>query len=115
EMLGNNLTGWVPSSGIGLLAVSALVAIMTSEFTSNVSSANMVVPVIILLSGANGFPAAIAATMAASLGFMLPISTPTNAIVYSSGYIPLGRMIRYGVLLDIIGWIVIVCGVMILL
>lgn len=114
EMLGHNLTGWVPAAGIGLLAVSALVAIVTSEFTSNVSSANMVVPVIILLAGANGLPAAIAATMAASLGFMLPISTPTNAIVYSSGYIPLGRMIRYGVLLDVIGWIVIVCGVMLM-
>lgn len=39
---------------------------------------------------------------------MLPVSTPTNAIVYGSGYIPLMKMMRYGVLLDIVGAIVII-------
>ena len=51
---------------------------------------------------------ALGATMGASLGFMLPVSTPCNAIVYGSGYVPLGRMIRYGFLLDIVGVVVIV-------
>jgi solute carrier family 13 (sodium-dependent dicarboxylate transporter), member 2/3/5 len=46
--------------------------------------------------------------MAASLGFMLPVSTPCNAIVYGSGYIPLGQMIRYGAILDVVGIVVIV-------
>ena len=46
--------------------------------------------------------------MAASLGFMLPVSTPCNAIVYGSGYIPLGRMIRWGMLLDLAGIVVII-------
>jgi sodium-dependent dicarboxylate transporter 2/3/5 len=46
--------------------------------------------------------------MAASLGFMLPVSTPCNAIVYGSGLIPLTRMIRYGVLLDLAGIVTIV-------
>ena len=45
---------------------------------------------------------------AASLGVMLPVSTPCNAIVYGSGYIPLMKMVRYGILLDIIGAIVII-------
>ena len=58
---------------------------------------------------------AIAATMATSLGFMLPISTPTNAIVYSSGYIPLPRMIKYGALLDVIGILVIFLGALLLI
>ena len=48
------------------------------------------------------------ATLASSLGFMLPVSTPCNAIVYGSGYIPLGRMIRWGVALDLAGMAVIV-------
>jgi di/tricarboxylate transporter len=56
-----------------------------------------------------------AATMAATLGFMLPISTPTNAIVFSSGYIPLGRMARYGLLLDVIGFVVILFGTQVLI
>jgi sodium-dependent dicarboxylate transporter 2/3/5 len=51
---------------------------------------------------------ALGATMASSLGFMLPVSTPCNAIVYGSGYIPLMKMVRYGILLDIAGAIVII-------
>ena len=46
------------------------------------------------------------------MGFMMPISTPPNAIVYSSGYVPIGQMIRHGFLLDIIGFVVIVAGVL---
>jgi sodium-dependent dicarboxylate transporter 2/3/5 len=42
------------------------------------------------------------------MGFMMPISTPPNAIVYSSGYIPIGAMMRVGVVLDIVGYFVIV-------
>ena len=41
-------------------------------------------------------------------GFMLPVSTPCNAIVYGSGYVPLGRMIRWGLALDIAGVVVII-------
>ncbi|MFL5459253.1 MAG: anion permease, partial [Gemmatimonadales bacterium] len=51
---------------------------------------------------------ALGATLAASLGFMLPVSTPCNAIVYGSGLIPLGRMIRYGLVLDLAGIVVII-------
>ena len=72
----------------------------------------------VLCIGAGGLGSAVipalAATMAGSLGFMLPVSTPCNAIVYGSGYIPISRMIRYGFLLDIIGLIAIVAVVQLL-
>lgn len=110
ESIGTYLSSFIPSSGSGLIASVSIVAILVSELTSNVSSANMVVPVVIAIAGANGFQAAIAASMASSLGFMLPISTPTNAIVYSSGYISITNMVKYGVLLDILGFLVIVIG-----
>jgi sodium-dependent dicarboxylate transporter 2/3/5 len=97
------------------VAVASGIATLVSELTSNVSSANMVVPLVIALAGHGGLQAALAATLSSSLGFMLPISTPTNAIVYSSGYIPLGRMVRYGLLLDVLGFIVIMLGALILI
>lgn len=106
EAIGSWLTSVIPTSSYGLLLTVAIVATTTSELTSNVSSANMVVPVVIALSAS--LQPAVAACMASSLGFMLPISTPTNAIVYSSGYIPLSRMIKYGALLDLIGILTIV-------
>ncbi len=112
EAVGRGLTGMLPLHGsFGLLIASVLVAVLLSETTSNTASANMVVPVVISIARAAGvdpLEPALGATMAASLGFMLPVSTPCNAIVYGSGYIPLGRMIRYGAILDLVGIVVIV-------
>ena len=48
------------------------------------------------------------ATFGASLGFMLPVSTPPNALVYGSGYVPIVKMVRYGLLLDIMGVLAVV-------
>jgi solute carrier family 13 (sodium-dependent dicarboxylate transporter), member 2/3/5 len=112
EAMGRGLTGLVPLRGeLGLLVASVVVAVLVSETTSNTASANMVVPVVISVARAAGMDPlapAIGATMAASLGFMLPVSTPCNAIVYGSGRIPLLRMVRYGLILDLIGMVVII-------
>ena len=112
ESVGKGLTSLLPVSGeFGLLVAAVVVAVMLSETSSNTASANMVVPVVIAIAQAQGVDPlipAIGATMAASLGFMLPVSTPCNAIVYGSGYIPLMKMVKYGILLDIFGAIVII-------
>jgi len=97
---------------------SIFIAILVSETSSNTASANMVVPVVISLAqaaGVNPIPPAIGATLGASWGFMLPVSTPPNAIVYGSGMVPITKMIRAGVLFDIFGGFVIWLGLMILL
>jgi sodium-dependent dicarboxylate transporter 2/3/5 len=113
EALGRSLTGWLPTgpgASVALVAAATLVAVITSEFTSNTASANMVVPVAMALAGAGGgdpLTAALAATFAASLGFMMPVSTPCNAIVYGTGRIRLRDMIRSGAILDVSGAVVI--------
>ena len=110
---GRGITGWIPEgpwAGTVLVAIAAVVAIVTSEFTSNVASATMVVPIVIALAqatGANPAAAAVSATLAASLGFMMPVSSPCNAIVYGSGRIPLRAMMAAGSILDAIGAVVI--------
>ena len=118
EAIGRGLTGLLPWSGsFALLVASVIIAVVLSEATSNTAAANMIVPVVISIAVASGidpFEPALGATMAASLGFMLPVSTPCNAIVYGSGYIPLTRMIRYGLLLDVAGIVVIITMVRLL-
>ncbi|HWS87512.1 MAG TPA: DASS family sodium-coupled anion symporter [Pyrinomonadaceae bacterium] len=118
EAVGRGLTGLLPvSGGTGLLFASVVVAVVVSEATSNTASANMVVPVVIAIAkaqGADPLEPALGATMGASLGFMMPVSTPCNAIVYGSGYVPLARMMRYGILLDVVGVFVIVALVKLL-
>ena len=110
--IGQGMTTWIPgTTQFGLIVAATVVAVLVSEATSNTAAANIVIPVVIPLAqnaGLDPFAPALAATMASSLGFMLPVSTPCNAIVYGSGMIPLSRMIRYGVLLDLIGIVVIV-------
>jgi sodium-dependent dicarboxylate transporter 2/3/5 len=110
---GAAITGWIPAgawAGTLLVVAAAILAVFTSEFTSNVASATMVVPVVIALGqavGGNALVAALAATFAASLGFMMPVSSPCNAIVYGTGRIPLRSMMAGGVVLDLIGLAVI--------
>jgi sodium-dependent dicarboxylate transporter 2/3/5 len=116
--VGQGLASWLPlTDGLGLLIASTVVATLVSEATSNTASANIVVPVVIGMAhtiGADPLEPALGATLGSSLGFMLPVSTPCNAIVYGSGYIPLTRMIRYGLLLDLCGVVVIVALVRVL-
>ncbi|GAA3532260.1 hypothetical protein AFL01nite_19890 [Aeromicrobium flavum] len=42
---------------------------------------------------------------------MLPVSTPPNAIVYGTGMVPITRMLRSGIVFDVIGIVIIVAGV----
>jgi solute carrier family 13 (sodium-dependent dicarboxylate transporter), member 2/3/5 len=57
---------------------------------------------------------ALAAIFGANYGFMLPVSTPPNAIVYASGMIPITRMVKSGAVLDVIGAVLCVVGVAIM-
>ena len=119
DAVGKALTGLLPINGNStvMLIAACLVAVVVSETTSNTASATMVVPVVIALArgaGVDPLEPALGATMAASLGFMLPVSTPCNAIVYGSGYIPIGKMIKYGFLLDVVGVVVVVVMVKLL-
>jgi len=112
ESIGRGITAWLPAhTEVSLTIVFTAAAILMSEAASNTASANMIVPVAIAVAQAAGVrptEPALGATLGASMGFMMPISTPPNAIVYSSGYIPITSMMRHGVALDIAGFIVIV-------
>jgi solute carrier family 13 (sodium-dependent dicarboxylate transporter), member 2/3/5 len=119
DVIGKSLlaiSGATSTWGITLGAI--FIAIIVSETSSNTASANMVVPVMIALAQAAGvdpIPPAIGATLGASWGFMMPVSTPPNAIVYGSGMVPITKMIRAGVIYDIVGGLTLWAGLYILL
>src|ERR687890_170457 len=102
------------TSLLGITLLATVVAILISETTSNTASVGIVVPIVIPIATAAGVEPlipALAAVFGASYGFMLPVSTPPNAIVYGSGMIPITKMVRSGVVFDIIGAALIVTGV----
>jgi len=118
EALGKGITAWLPSqSTVALTMIFTAVAIVLSETTSNTAAANMIIPIAIAVAieaHVRPLEPALGATLGASMGFMMPVSTPPNAIVYSSGFIPITLMMKYGVLLDIFGYVVIVALVLLL-
>jgi sodium-dependent dicarboxylate transporter 2/3/5 len=102
------------SSMFGITVVIVIVAVLISETTSNTASAAIVVPIAISIAAASGVNPtipALAAIFGANYGFMLPVSTPPNAIVYSSGYIPITRMLKAGAVFDVIGAVLCIVGV----
>jgi sodium-dependent dicarboxylate transporter 2/3/5 len=84
--------------------------IFLSETTSNTAAATMLAPIAISMAtslGVSPIPPALGACLGASYGFMLPVSTPPNAIVFGSGLVPITKMIRAGVIFDVIGFAII--------
>ncbi|MFQ5442648.1 MAG: SLC13 family permease [Thermodesulfobacteriota bacterium] len=116
DSMGKALTGATGASSLwGITAIGTALAIILSETTSNTASANMIIPVMIAIAegaGVSPLPPALGATLGASFGFMLPVSTPPNAIVYGSGLVPILSMVRKGIFFDIGGFFIIIFGVM---
>ncbi len=99
---------------LGLIILFTVVSTTMTETTSNTATANMVIPVAIAVAQAAGVPPlqpALAVCLAASLAFMLPVSTPPNAVVYGSGCVPLRQMIRHGLVLDLVSMIAVIATV----
>jgi sodium-dependent dicarboxylate transporter 2/3/5 len=118
EAMGKGITAWLPSqTTVALTLLFTGAAIVLSEATSNTAAANMIIPIAIAVADAAGvrpLEPALGATLGASMGFMMPVSTPPNAIIYSSGYVPITAMMRYGVALDFVGFFVIAGSVLLL-
>lgn len=91
------------------LVLTAFIVFLT-EFTSNTATAALMTPIFISVAEGLGLPpVSLAAIVAcsASCAFMLPIATPPNAIVFSTGYIKQSEMVKVGFILNIISTAVI--------
>lgn len=110
---GSGLDAWIAGGlealaglplGLVLLVVIGVVMLLT-ELSSNTATANTFIP--ILAAVAVGLtlpqiPVLMAAAMAASCAFMLPVATPPNAIVFASGHVTISRMARTGLGLNLL-------------
>lgn len=92
-----------------LIAAVAMVIFLT-ELTSNLATTATLLPVIAAIAIQAGVPVIVLTvpiTIAASCAFMLPVATPPNAIVFSTGRLTIPQMARAGILLNIIGIIIV--------
>ncbi len=93
-----------------LLFLVVLLSLFISEVTSNVAQVIVFAPVVTSLAVAlklDPLLLGIPMTLAASCAGMLPMGTPPNAIVFSSGYLRLGHMVKAGFVMNIIAVILI--------
>lgn len=109
----SGLDGWIASnlgalSGLPLAAVIVAVVtvvVLLTELSSNTATANTFIPVLAAVAAGLGLPqlpVITAAALAASCAFMLPVATPPNAVVFSSGRVSIGQMVRAGLVLEIV-------------
>jgi sodium-dependent dicarboxylate transporter 2/3/5 len=106
--------GPLVSTQLGLTAAAVLLVVFLTEVTSNTATTSMMLPVLIGIAQASGFDAtatAVAVTLAASYAFMLPVSTPPNAMAYGTRMIRLDAMVRFGFRLDLLGFVVLLAAV----
>jgi solute carrier family 13 (sodium-dependent dicarboxylate transporter), member 2/3/5 len=102
-----NQLGALLGSASPLVIVMSTVGFITSltEVTSNTATISLSLPIMASLSQAievHPLLLLIPTTLAASCAFMLPVSTPPNAIVYGSGRVPIMKMVIAGFWLDLL-------------
>jgi sodium-dependent dicarboxylate transporter 2/3/5 len=102
-----NLNG-IPLFLIILIIVTSIN--LLTEVTSNMATTAMLLPVLVTIALAieiHPYFLLVSATLAASCAFMLPISTPPNAVVFSSGFLKIEDMFKKGIWMNMISIITI--------
>lgn len=109
QLIGDSIAG---NKQIALWLVITLLIItmlFMTELMSNVALTTIFIPVVIGIAisiGIDPLLVAIPVTLASSCAFMMPISTPPNAIVFSSGRIKMKEMVKAGFVLNIVSILV---------
>ncbi len=96
--------GHYPHLFLVILLITAFSLLLT-EVMSNVALVSVFIPVALVIAPQLQLPTAqlsVPLTLAASCAFMFPISTPPNAVVYSSQHISMRQMAGVGFLLNLL-------------
>ena len=104
-LLGDWISSSIAPTPLLVILVVCAFAVFLTEIMSNVALVAVFIPVSFVIAQSFGFSElqlAIPLTIGASCAFMFPISTPPNAIVFSSGHIKMGEMARVGIILNIL-------------
>lgn len=108
--IGESLRYFSNFSPFWIIIIVSLAAIALTEVTSNTAAATIFMPImggLAVFLKVHPHILMIPVTISVSLAFMLPVSTPPNAVVFSSGYLEISDMVKAGAILDIIGCILI--------
>ncbi len=111
ELIADHLVDFTSMGPLLFLILVATLVTFTTEVTSNTALISIMLPILYKVSESAGIDSRLfmmVATVCASYAFMLPIATPPNAIAMSSGTVQVKTMVKYGVVLNITGIVLIV-------
>jgi len=115
--LSNVFVGVITAGGLSptaLLIVLIGFSIIISNFMSNTSAANLLIPIVISLGVISPTVGAIAVAFACSLAMSLPISTPPNAIAFATHTVTTRDMAKYGTVVSVVGFVLVVLVMLLL-
>jgi len=115
--LSDVLVGMIMSAGFSpfaLVIVLVAFSMVISNFMSNTSAANIMIPIVTALSTVSPLIGAVGVAFACSLAMSLPISTPPNAIAFATHVIDTKDMAKYGTLISLIGIVFVIILIYIL-
>jgi sodium-dependent dicarboxylate transporter 2/3/5 len=110
EFIGSLFAGLAGFPELALVLIATTVVIFLTELTSNTATTATLVPVLAAAApglGVSPYVLIVPAAIAASCAFMLPVATPPNALVFGSGYVRIGQMVKAGLWLNLIGIVLI--------
>jgi sodium-dependent dicarboxylate transporter 2/3/5 len=93
-----------------LVVAFASVALLLTEVMSNLALTVILVPVVAQVATSwamDPLLLVVPVTMASSCAFMLPMATPPNAIIFGSGRVRMGDMVRIGFVLNVVAILVV--------
>ena len=117
QVSGSGLAVWLgesllPVANLGtlvLIVAAAGLVVFLTELTSNLATTATFLPVIAAIAAQSGIEPlvlCVPVTLAASCAFMLPVATPPNAIVFSSGVLTIPEMVRAGFFMNLVALLV---------
>jgi sodium-dependent dicarboxylate transporter 2/3/5 len=110
SLIGESVHGWRTWPPLAVIGTLSLATTFMSEFTSNTAASNILMPILAGAATAGGINPAllmVPATLSNSLAFMMPVGTPPNAIVCGSGHVRIADMVRYGLVLNLVGVVIV--------
>ncbi|NQV54887.1 MAG: anion permease [Rhodospirillales bacterium] len=118
----SDLAGWIgiQLSTLGTLPIFLLLLsigilmVFVGELASNTAMAAVFLPVAAAIAISLGEPAillTLPVALFATLGFMLPVATPPNAVIFGSGLVKQRDMLRAGIILDLVGIVIVALAI----
>ena len=105
-LVGNQFAGLEGSPPVAMVATVCATLTFLTELTSNTATTELLLPLLASVASATDVHPLllmIPATLSASCAFMMPVATPPNAIVFGSGRLRIGDMVKVGIVLNLVG------------